>query len=221
MPHPKDGYHLADGTKVPSVTTILGQFKDPGRLLQWAFKQGKNPKIKKLYEASQDAKDIGTIVHALVEDDVHERPIVRPDNVSDENWAKVEQGFSAYLSWKRRSKLVIVETEVGMVSETVRYGGTLDAIGLIGDEKARCLPDWKTSNAIYADYLVQIAAYGHLYAENFPDKPLDGGYDLCRFSKEFGDFHHLHLDDLSDAWQVFLHLRAAYDGMEILKRRIK
>lgn len=221
MPHPKDGYHTADGAKVPSVTTILGQFKDPGGLLQWAFKQGKNPNIKKLYQASEDAMEIGTIAHSLVEDDVHGREIVRPEKVSDENWARALQSFGAYQSWKRRSKLVIVETEVGMVSETHRFGGTLDAIALIGDERARCLPDWKTSNAIHADYLVQIAAYGHLWLETHPDQPLDGGYDLCRFSKEFGDFHHLHLDDLEDAWRTFLHLRAAYDSMEILKRRIK
>lgn len=220
MPHPKDGYHLANGDKVPSVTTILGQFKDPGGLLQWAFKKGKNPAIKRLYDASQDAKDIGTITHALVEDDVYGREIVRPANITDAVWDAVMLGFGAYQDWKRRSRLIVIQTEVGLVSEKYRYGGTLDALTTIGDEAARNLADWKTSNAIYADYVVQIAAYANLVEENGLG-PIVGGYDLCRFSKEFGDFHHLHLADLGGAFKAFLNHRENYDIYEVLKRRIK
>lgn len=233
MPTPARGYFLADGTKVPSVTTVIGRFKESGGLMGWAFKKGteagrvfelarargEKPKMGRLYEASEDAKNIGTLAHAAVEDDIHGREIKRPEGVTDDIWSRVTESVGAYLDWKRRSKLVIIETEIELISEEFRYGGTVDALGHIGDEMAKCLPDWKTSNAIHSDYLVQIAAYGHLAEENGRG-PLDGGYDLCRFSKEFGDFHHLHLNDLNDAWRAFVLMRELYDVMEVLDRRI-
>ena len=40
MPTPRTGYHTADGTRVPSVTTILGRFKESGALIAWAGKVG-------------------------------------------------------------------------------------------------------------------------------------------------------------------------------------
>src|SRR2546429_6791259 len=62
---PKEGYQLADGTKVPGVTTIIGRFKESGALMQWAFQQGRAGKAK-LYEDAEKAADIGTYVHELV-----------------------------------------------------------------------------------------------------------------------------------------------------------
>ena len=68
------GYKLADGTKVPSVTTIL-KIKDPGALINWAYKTGRahgNLEGKgqfapaNLYEGN-DALQIGTCVHELCE----------------------------------------------------------------------------------------------------------------------------------------------------------
>ncbi len=40
MPHPKQGYRLANGDRCPSVTTIIGRFKESGALIQWAYKRG-------------------------------------------------------------------------------------------------------------------------------------------------------------------------------------
>jgi hypothetical protein len=45
----------------------------------------------------------------------------------------------------------------------------LDAVGMIGNELI--LLDWKCANAVYADYLYQLAAYGLLWNENYPDHP--------------------------------------------------
>ena len=40
MPTPRQGYKAADGKKIPSVTTVL-KIKDPGALINWAYKQGR------------------------------------------------------------------------------------------------------------------------------------------------------------------------------------
>ena len=115
------------------------------------------------------------------------------------------------------SKLEIVAQEMQLVSEQYRFGGTPDAIGMIRGEL--CLVDWKTSNGIYSDYLLQIAAYRLLWEENHPDQPLNGGFHLCRFSKEHGDFAHHYFRELDDARKMFIHLRAAYEFDATLKKR--
>jgi len=70
MPHPKGGYRLSDGTRVPGVTTIISRFKDSGGLLWWAFEQGQaaqRGEINSLYDKRDEAATAGTICHDLVE----------------------------------------------------------------------------------------------------------------------------------------------------------
>jgi len=109
------------------------------------------------------------------------------------------------------------ETEITLVSEAHRFGGTPDAIGYL-DGKL-CLLDWKTSNAVYSDYLIQLAAYKVLWEENRPQYPLEGGFHLLRFAKEHGDFSHHFYPNLDEAWRQFVLLREAYDIDKQLKKR--
>ncbi len=100
-----------------------------------------------------------------------------------------------------------------------RFGGTLDAILVQGK---LALGDWKTSNGIYADYLLQLSAYQILWEENFPDRPITGGFHLLRFSKATDDsdpvsFSHHYWSQLDVAKEQFLHLLAAFK----LDKRIK
>ena len=70
MPHPKGGYRLKDGTRVPGTTTIIGRFKDSGGLLWWAFYQGQaaeRGEINSLYDKRDEAAEAGTIAHDLVD----------------------------------------------------------------------------------------------------------------------------------------------------------
>ena len=84
---------------------------------------------------------------------------------------------------------MVCEQEMELVSEEYRFGGCPDAIGLNSQGQV-CLLDWKTSNGVYTDYLIQIAAYKHLWEENHPTKPITGGLHLLRFSEEHADFSH-------------------------------
>src|SRR5262249_45928265 len=110
----------------------------------------------------------------------------------------------------------VTHAEVGLVSEKHKFGGTLDAI-LLGNRRA--MGDWKSSNKIYPEYMIQIAAYGKLWEENHPDQPIDGGYHLLRFDKEVGDFNHHFWRQLDRAWEAFLHLRELYEIDIELKKR--
>lgn len=220
MPTPKQGYHLADGTKVPGTTTILGRFKDSGALLRWAWKRGKDFPNEDLYASRDEAGDIGTAAHAMVEARIKgEDPESREEllTLDDEAKAKARNAFGMYEDWAAMSNLEIVAQEMMLVSERYRFGGTPDAIGMVRGEL--CLVDWKTSNGVYGDYLLQLAAYRLLWEENHPEQPLTGGFHLCRFSKEHGDFAHHYYRELDSAREMFIHLRHAYEFDKELKKR--
>ena len=216
MPTPAKGYFLKDGTRVPSVTTILSRFKESGALMQWAFKQGQEGKAH-LYEDAQKAAGIGTHVHAMVEQHIKSGEIIIPAGLDNDEQSKVESSFSAYLAWHENFKIKVVAQEIQLVSENWKFGGTPDAIAFVGNRL--CLIDWKTSGGVYADYLVQLAAYKYLWEENNPEQKIDGGHHLLRFSKENGDFTHRYFPDLGQAWKQFELFRQAYEIDKELKKR--
>jgi hypothetical protein len=101
----------------------------------------------------------------------------------EEDCTKATNAFKEYLEWAAQTDVKIIAQEMHLVSEEYRFGGTPDAIGLIGN--SLCLLDWKTSNAVYPDFE----------------------------ARKFGD--------LSEAWEIFKHYRAAYDLDKQLKARVK
>lgn len=211
-------YLLADGTQVRGVTTIIGRFKESGGLLQWAFQQGKSGAAS-LYEKRDEAADVGTLCHDTIEARIHgtDAPPI-PAEMAE----RVASALSAYQEWFDASRMEIVATEVPLVSEKYRFGGTIDAIARDGKGRL-CLLDWKTSNAVYADYAIQLAAYRQLWNETADETMLidDGGYHLCRFAKEHGDFEHRYWPDLSEAWDLFALYLQAYEIDKALRARIK
>jgi hypothetical protein len=222
MPTPKAGYFLKDGTKVPGTTTVIGRFKETGGLMHWAFKQGQSG-ASHLYEKAEEAADIGTCAHGMVELHINgvgseEIDLYAQDKLVDEGMcAKARLAFGAYLAWAKNFQVEIIAQEILLVSEIHKYGGTPDAIGLIDNQFT--LLDWKTSNAVYSDYLIQLAAYGHLWNENNPDSPITGGYHLLRFSKENGDFAHHYYASLDMEWEQFLDFRRCYERDKFIKKR--
>ena len=212
MPTPKKGYYLADGTRVPGVTTVIGRFKEAGGLMHWAWELGKAGKDYR--EERDNAAFAGTLAHDAVEAWVHNEPVLFEGDPAI--CAKAQKAFEAFVEWARQSQLKVTHTEVQLISEKHKFGGTLDAI-LIGNRRA--MGDWKTSNRIYGEYLIQLAAYGKLWEEHHPDEPIDGGFHLLRFDKEYPDFHHHYWGELDSAWKAFLHLRELYEIDKELKKR--
>lgn len=211
----KGGYYLKDGkTKVPSVTTILGRFKESGGLIHWAWKLGMEGKDYR--EERDSAASAGTMAHEAVEAWIRgNQPVFEGESsVCD----RAKKSFEAFLEWAGQTQLRITHSEIPLVSEKHKFGGTFDAL-LMGAK--RVMGDFKTSNSLYPEYLCQIAAYGILWEENFPDQPIDGGFILLRFDKEYGDFTHRWWGELDAAKDAFLHLRALYEIEKQLKQRIK
>jgi len=220
MPTPKQGYYLKDGSRVPGTTTIIQRFKESGGLMQWAFKQGQSGALR-LYDEAEKAAEIGTVAHSMVEAFINGKSAAEIMQIArtlpPEAEPKAASAFNAYKTWQANFQVEIVSQEIQLVSEKYRYGGTPDAVGMIGNQLV--LLDWKTSNGIYTDYLVQLAAYQNLWQENFPERPLTGGFHLLRFAKEHGDFGHHYFANLDNAWRQFLLFREAYEIDKELKKR--
>lgn len=218
---PTQPYKLPDGTKVPGTTTVISASLgwNKGALMYWSWQQGKDG--KDFRESRQAAADAGTYAHALAEHDIKGGETPTPPSDADLR-AKGEAAFEAYLDWKRSTRLYLVASEVALVATDFKYGGTIDAIGLIDGKLA--LIDFKTSNHTHPDYIIQVAAYAHLWeffgqpvvnelGENLGTK-LDGGIHILRFSKEGGDFHHHKYRReriVGQPWDAFLSLRHLYD----------
>ena len=205
------GYFTTDGTKVVASTTVCNRFKESGGLVQAANNVGLEGKT--LEEAWYGAKGIGSEVHAMVESYLHGEDIGQPKTLEAMN------GFEAFREWWEAGKFTAVYTEVPIVSDTYRFGGTPDAI--LRDSKGRlCLGDWKVANGLFSNNLWQIASYGLLVEEWLGEK-LTGGYHLVQFSKEHGDFTHKHFPELNDAARLFLMLRDAYDLDRAVAKRAR
>lgn len=214
MPTQKGGYYTQDGKRVPSVTTILSHCALGGcdGLVAWAANLAKEGKDWR--EARDAAADAGTLCHAAAEAWVHEQPFAFEG--SPEVVERAQRSFSAFLEWARQTNFKVARAELPLVSEKYRYGGTFDCLLVNG---RRAMGDYKTSNSVQSKFLIQIAAYGKLWEEHFPEEPINGGYVLLRFSREFGDFTQKWWPELDSAWKAFLHMRELYElGKELKKR---
>ncbi len=206
-PDNRQGYRLASGEKVPSVTTVLGRFKESGGLIRWAYKRGCEG--VELYE--ETATSIGTVAHDAIEHSIHGGDgfkYIEGTNVEDNIKQSATKAFNAYLKWAESCNVSYVATEVSLCSEKYGFGGAVDCIADI--HGVRAVLDWKTSKDVYTDYLIQVAAYAILW-EECRGEPIKEGY-LCRFSKTTSGFQYYYWPEepMELAKQQFLRLVECY-----------
>ena len=221
MARPKGGYRLKNNERVIGVTTAIGRFKDSGALLWWAFAQGKLAEqglIDSLYDKRDEAASAGTLAHEMVEAYIRGGGIPDMSEHSEEVLEQARRGYKNYRNWEKMNNIEVIEQEVSLVSERYGYGGTLDGVFSINGELA--LGDWKTAKGVYTDNLAQLASYKQLWEENNPDRPITGGYHLCRFSRENADFSHHYWENLDDAWEYFKLCLKMYRLDKKLKKRV-
>lgn len=204
-------YYDRDGNKLPSVTTILSKYKESGGLVHWAWDLGRRGLDYR--DERDNAASAGKIAHSAVE--AWARGEIPTFGDDPELARKARAAFDGFSEWAAQTHLQITKTEFPMISERHKYGGTPDALLV---QQTRAMGDWKTGNAVYPEHLCQLAAYGELWNENYPDDKITGGYHLLRFDKEGDGFRHYWWPDLSEALQAFLLLRQLWDCDKVLKR---
>lgn len=211
MARPAGGYRNRAQKRVPGTSTIAKLADDPEGLHHWHWEQGIEGRDYRDTKAQLAAA--GTMVHEAAEAWKQKREYRFAGDPAIV--AQAERGFGAFLEWAHQTKLTIEETELSLVSERYQYGGTFDAT-LIGGKRA--MADYKTASGLYPAHLLQVVAYGKLWQEHFPDKPLDGGYYILRFSRDHGGFTVSWFQELDAAWEAFLICRRLYDLKAAVKR---
>lgn len=203
--------YKVDGVRVPSVTTIISNCKIGGiePLLFWANKCGLDGHSHR--EVANTAADAGTCAHDMIE--CHIKGIeFDPEPYTYDALETAQPCFEAFLKWKEQTNLKLVQSEVSLTSEKYGYGGTMDALAT-GDNLV--LGDWKTSNHVYPDYIIQLAAYKQLWEENYPDQPITGGAYLLRVNKQKDPadpiaFSYHYWENLDLGWEAFQHMLELY-----------
>ena len=153
-------YKTSDGKRVPGATTITGLLNKP-HLVKWANNLGLEGIDSSKY--TDEAAAVGTLAHAMVQ--AH----LQGEELDTSMFSPVQVDLAqnavlSYLEWESRHKIEPLICEVPMVSETMRFGGTVDCYCLL--DGVPTLLDFKTGKAVYEEYFVQTAAYKELLIEN-------------------------------------------------------
>ena len=198
----------------PRVTAVISQNLGWNKyaLMNWANECGLEG--KRWREVAGAAARAGTLCHAMIDAQIKGR-YFDTSGYDGEVLEKAQSGFNNFLSWERTVELTPLFTEALMVSDKYRYRGKPDYVGAVSGELA--VVDWKTSDGVFPEMVIQLAAYGGLWDENHPDKPLTGGVHLLCVAKESALFSHHHWEILPGAMEAFLHLLALHQLQPVLK----
>ena len=186
--------------RVKSVTTIinaqLGWNKQV--LLGWTRKHCLNgdDSLKILTNAGKT----GTLAHKMIESFIEGKSVVL-DKYTPTQISEAKTAYYGYWDWQKGKKWQICDTEMKMVSEKYKFGGTVDCIYKEGGKYY--ILDFKTSNSCHDEYIVQLAAYRQLYEENSGNKITSGIIlKLSKDKKEYKEYK-ITKKDLDWGWKVF------------------
>jgi hypothetical protein len=206
QPHQK--YFLQDGTQVAGGSTISKIGEDAGGLIYWAWDLGK--KGKDYRKVSQEACDVGTLAHFMIEAFLNGF-VCDLDDYSTADIEKAIVCYTKFVDWWDQQNLIKQVTEIQLVHHELRYGGTIDLIAWSKALNGFVLIDFKTSKKISEPYWRQCAGYAQLW--NFhedrvasPQQPARHikSHAIVRIGKqEEGDFEVVWKDDLSNYWNTF------------------
>ena len=133
-------------------------------------------------ERLEDAGNIGKIAHACIEDSIkwaldnNQGIVLELKNPPSE--PRALSCASAALDWMQKHNVRFLATERKVYSKKHKVAGTLDGVAWTDscDDPVCCLKahkdhlsliDWKTSNALYSEYVYQTSAYLKFLIEEF------------------------------------------------------
>lgn len=200
---------------------------------------GKTAHKEKLEEAGQ----VGHVAHAWIEEYIksvltgnEERKMEFLSKFPLDERAR--NCCFAALDWMKRHNVRWLGTERKIYSRKHKYAGTMDGICIVdscADPKCCPIPfvsrltitDWKTSNYLYMEYLLQTAAYLQAYNEEslYVDPQSTPAVDrwVIRLGKDDGEFEtwHAPVETFAEDFNGFLTALALKRSVESIKSRIK
>ena len=193
-----------DNKRVKSVTTLINAHLgwSKGALIGWTRKHCL--KGDDSMAIMKEAGRVGTLTHIMIEEFIKGGRVFL-DGYSPKEISHAKEAYYNFLTFKKDYNPEILETELKMVSEQYKFGGTCDAVAKvkIGKNKKLMILDWKSSNSIHSEHKIQIAAYAKMYEENSGER-IKGAL-IVRLDKDKKEYEveHLKIKDLDWGWKVF------------------
>ena len=207
---PTGDYILKD-KKLPSVTTIIGRFKNATGLIIWSNQLG----LKGLnyFDELKKAGDTGTSLHDLAELHIKGEDYELPEDPT------VLHCFNQFLEWWNNLTCEVIWTEKKFISNELNVGGCPDL--LVKKDGKYILVDFKTSKAIYSDMIIQLSCYAELIREN-DGIEIDRAV-IVRFPKDNDDteIRKFSKEELAVGLKQFKLLRKAFDIDKDLNKLLK
>jgi len=206
-------YKTSEGKIVPGVTTICGVLNKPA-LVKWANNMGLQEIDTTKYV--DKAAEIGTLAHEMVQEhlggEAVDYALYAPDTID-----KAENALLSFFEWEKSHEIAAELLEARFVSDTLRYGGSIDCYGELDGKM--WLVDFKTGKGIYPEHGIQVSAYKNLLEEQ--GHVVDGVRILRIGRDETEGFEDRVFDDkyLDDCFQIFTHLRKVYELQKKIKIR--
>lgn len=168
----------------------------------------------------EDAGEVGHKAHDWIEKHIESCIAHKDDDVCyavdvPKEDPRVTNCTIASLTWMTRHNVRWLGTERKVYSKTYKYAGTMDGLAFVDacDDPKCCrqpfkdhlaIIDWKTSNYLYVEYLLQTAAYKNAYQEETGESIED--IFIIRLGKEDGEFEAWHVEEelAARAWDAFL-----------------
>lgn len=121
-------------------------------------------KEKAYRTALRKAGNIGTQVHKRIEwEFLGETKKDRSEDPPALDTPEAERSFAHAITWRKETKLKVIDTERMVVSLHGQYAGTLDALVKINGKVG--VVDWKTGKRVYSEHFLQNCAYRLALAE--------------------------------------------------------
>lgn len=152
-------YKTSAGESVPGATTVTGLLGKPW-LVKWANNLGLEGVDSSAY-IDETAK-VGTLAHAMIQAELQGLELDR-SRCTPAQLSLAENALDSFRAWRGGRRVEPIHCEVPFVSDSMRYGGTVDCYCML-DGKPTLL-DFKTGKAIYEENFVQLAAYAELLRE--------------------------------------------------------
>lgn len=180
--YPVSHSYRKNGVVIDSVTSITGLIDKSKPLMLWAERiareyveqviaEGEELSYQHVETAitlhrakKQEGADIGTAVHNWIQEWIALSPKKRTSLEMPED-SSVLNGVIAFLSWVNNEKIKFVENERLVYSKKYNYVGKMDNAYYAGKSKELFIGDFKTSNHVGAEAVLQTVGYAIAYAE--------------------------------------------------------
>jgi|11BtaG_2_1085332.scaffolds.fasta_scaffold03546_9 hypothetical protein len=204
-------YFTSEGVQVKSVTTLIGQHLGWNKQMLIAWSRIQGLKGKDSNKVRDEAAEIGTLAHKYCESYIKKEKVDTSD-YSENQIKKAIVAYDAFRDWNSQLKPEYVESEIKLISDKYKTGGTCDLILKLKNKLV--IGDLKTSKAIYPEMIIQLGAYRKLYELQTGNKITSGL--ILRIDKEGKGFeqHQIPLKKLNWGWKVFQHILKIHDLKE-------